>query len=1118
MIYQTMIAIYITKQANKLITESLQKHADFLEIYHSFSLVETNLPNDPFVYFVVDLLEQQMHSIDTIRNISKLRQQLDCFILGLTPNHTDSAFLTDLLDAGMDDYLSHPVDIRLLENRLIYISNIGHPDHLLDQLMSESELRIQTLLKAIPDLVFRFHRSGRLLDFHMGRRDDLFPYPNDYLGSMIDEMMPESMAEKALEHAQIAFQTHQPQLFEIKKEQNDIRIFYECRVVASGNTEFIVIIRNITTRKTAEALLNEAHEYFVQAFHTELVGMAILLKETEKFLAVNPGFEVMTDTPREQLIGKNSQDVGIFSKAQWHHIVSNLSGDYHLHNHEMSLRTKGGKRHELLFSIAPIKVGNKDCFLLVMVDITRRKAIEEKWHKYEFLSNASKESMTLIDRDYRYEAVNRAYCDAQSKSWDDFVGRTVSDVWGDDVFESTIRHYLDKCFSGKEIHYESWFEFGSTGASHCYDVNYYPYYDDNNRITHAVVVSSDVTRYKEEIRERKQTEKSLQEHLNFVNTLMDTIPHPIFYKNKSFHFEGCNAAFEFVLGMTGEDIIGKTAYDLFPKPLAQELYTKDRELFDNPGIQVYEIEIPCADGATREFIFYKATFLDTANEIRGLVGMMLDISEHKQAEALQKAKDIAESANQAKSEFLAHMSHELRTPLNAILGYTQMLKREKQLSDFQQNAIQIIHNCGEHLLTMINDILDLSKIEARKMILEPVDFSFLGLLNSIVEIAKIRAEQKGIYLSFKTSEDLPEGIHADEKRLRQVLLNLIGNAVKFVDQGGVEFRVISTGSSVRFEIEDTGPGIAPENIDQIFLPFQQAGDQSKQKEGTGLGLAISQRIVRMMGAEIHVNSKTGKGSTFWFELTLPEVSWKNKNLPGDDPKTIIGYKGDRRTVLVVDDKPENREVLKHILLPLGFDIMEAGGGLEAIEKATKRLPHIVLLDVNMPQMDGYETARNFLNHPYLSKVKLIAVCDSFSSEIKSLCQHAGFNAHTLKPIQINHLLRMIQKNASLDWIYEEEKTSESSVSNEKEQPVIIPPVEMIESLYRLSKQGDLMEIQQQSKTMMAEHPEWIPFCQQLIEYAKNFMVNKLKSYIESCIQDQPKKHTSSDNGCESNVS
>jgi CheY-like chemotaxis protein len=307
---------------------------------------------------------------------------------------------------------------------------------------------------------------------------------------------------------------------------------------------------------------------------------------------------------------------------------------------------------------------------------------------------------------------------------------------------------------------------------------------------------------------------------------------------------------------------------------------------------------------------------------------------------------------------------------------------------------------------------------------------------------------------------------------------------------------------IRFEIEDTGPGIDSDSIKEIFLPFHQVGDPAKQKEGTGLGLAISQRIIRMMGAEIHVNSKINKGSFFWFELSFPAVSWRRNNLMQDESKTIIGYKGNRLTVQIVDDKSENREVLKDILSPLGFDIMEAGSGTDAIEQAKTRRPNIVLLDVNMPDMDGYETAQCFRRNKLFDRVRLVAVCDTLTEDNQTMCQQSGFNGHTLKPVHINHLLSTIQEQTSLKWIYEEDTSLKPEKQEEKKQAFITPPLEILNSLYRLSKQGDLIEIQQQAKKMMQDTPEWTPFCEQLIDYASKFMVNRLKSYIEKHLKSK----------------
>lgn len=284
---------------------------------------------------------------------------------------------------------------------------------------------------------------------------------------------------------------------------------------------------------------------------------------------------------------------------------------------------------------------------------------------------------------------------------------------------------------------------------------------------------------------------------------------------------------------------------------------------------------------------------------------------------LQKAEKTAQSANRAKSDFLANMSHELRTPLNGILGYAQILKRDKSLTNSQKDNVGIIYQCGDHLLNLINDILDLSKIEARKMELHPTDFHFPEFLQGIAEICRIRADQKGICLIFEQITQLPTGVKADEKRLRQALINLLGNAVKFTETGGVAFKVGYHEGKIRFQVEDTGVGMASEQLEEIFLPFQQVGDHSRKAEGTGLGLAITRQLVQMMGGKIQVKSTFGKGSIFFFDLDLPEVS-QYADIVKEEQRNIQGFNGYKRKVIVADDRPENRSILVKMLSPLGF--------------------------------------------------------------------------------------------------------------------------------------------------------------------------------------------------------
>ncbi|MEH2056278.1 MAG: response regulator [Nostoc sp.] len=406
--------------------------------------------------------------------------------------------------------------------------------------------------------------------------------------------------------------------------------------------------------------------------------------------------------------------------------------------------------------------------------------------------------------------------------------------------------------------------------------------------------------------------------------------------------------------------------------------------------------------------------------------------------SLELKKELADTANRAKSEFLANMSHELRTPLNGILGYAQILQRDQSLTDKQQDGLRIIHQCGSHLLTLINDILDLSKIEAQKMELYKNDFHLPAFLQSVVEICRIRAEQKSISFIYQSTSELPIGIFADEKRLRQVLINLLGNAIKFTEKGGVRFTV-SFGENfsvnetnqkpthrIRFQIIDTGIGMSQEQVDKIFLPFEQVGDIKKQSEGTGLGLAISQKIVQLMDSTIQVKSEIGQGSTFWIDLDLPEsVDWMQSARVMAAGK-IVGIATGKRRILIVDDKWENRSVVLNLLEEIGFEMAEASDGQEGLEKAMQFLPDLIITDLTMPVMDGFELTRRLRQQAEFQGLTIIVSSASVfeSDQHKSL--GVGADDFLPKPVHADDLLQKLEKYLQIEWVYE--TVSEKSVN------------------------------------------------------------------------------------------
>ena len=465
----------------------------------------------------------------------------------------------------------------------------------------------------------------------------------------------------------------------------------------------------------------------------------------------------------------------------------------------------------------------------------------------------------------------------------------------------------------------------------------------------------------------------------------------------------------------------------------------------------------------------------------------------------QRAEEVAKTANRAKSEFLANMSHELRTPLNGILGYTQIFQKDKTLTVQQKNGINIIHQCGEHLLTLINDILDLSKIEARKMELYPTEFHLSVFLEGIAEICRIRAQQKGIPLIYQTLSPLPKLIQADEKRLRQVLINLLSNAVKFTEKGSITFQIGYQQEKLRFQVEDTGIGIAQDQLEEIFLPFQQVGEQSRKTEGTGLGLAISRQLVQMMGGELKVKSTLGKGSVFWFDLDLAEIFQKS-DVKRIDEGNIIGFIEPRRKVLVVDDKWVNRSVLMNLLEPLGFEVTEATNGLDALDKAREFKPDVILMDLVMSVMDGFEATRRLRMVPDFKDVVVIAVSASVFDLDRKQSREVGCDDFLPKPIQKAELLETLRVYLGLEWVYEQQESRQQveaqGLSLRTQDLLVAPPAEELAILIDLAMRGDLRGITQRAAKLEELDQRWVPFANHLRQLAKDFKGKQILEFLK----------------------
>lgn len=477
-----------------------------------------------------------------------------------------------------------------------------------------------------------------------------------------------------------------------------------------------------------------------------------------------------------------------------------------------------------------------------------------------------------------------------------------------------------------------------------------------------------------------------------------------------------------------------------------------------------------------------------------------DISERKIFEAeLQKSKEEAERANRSKSHFLTNMSHELRTPLNGILGYAQLLLRE-ETDPSRHSKFDMILRSGEHLLTLIEDILDLSKIEAGHFDLIETDFNISLFLNSLVDLFQMRAHDKGLAFIYECMTPLPSLVKGDEKRLRQILINLLGNALKFTQTGKITLHARYTQHCLEIDVEDTGIGMDPDMLEHLFEPFRQFGDNNQRSQGTGLGLSITKRLVGLMDGSIRVESKPQAGTRFCLRLPLPtstNVSSLMPELKQDMTVGLVcGYQSMGQTraykILIVDDKTTSRRLLSDLLGPLGFLLREAKNGMQAVVQAKEWQPDLILMDVVMPEMDGLEASRRILQTS-TRPIPIIAVsAKAFETErFQSL--EAGCQEHLTKPVDTEKLLQILERYLPLSWCYNETEQACDKLSPMKGG---LSEAEYIE-LVDLLKRGRVQDLLVCLQNLAEQNPELETWCHEAMGLVKHFDLKSFKSLLEA---------------------
>ena len=793
------------------------------------------------------------------------------------------------------------------------------------------------------------------------------------------------------------------------------------------NSENLTIKTLTEQLKQTETALLESENRFRDLFHLAPIGMAEVSLEGQ-FLEVNSSFCKFIGYSHKELMqrGFNQITHPHDRDLSMNYFSRLIQGELKQYNLEKRYRHKEGHWvYGILHCYLRLDtVGNPLSVVTQVQDISEYKKIEEylkqqKEYLRLVLDNIPQQ-VFWKDTNLVFKGCNKKWAEyAQLESAESVIGKTDYDLFKNWEVAEFYRRQDRRVMASKkpELNVIAPKQKPTADGRQIWlDISRVPMLDTDGYVIGIIGVLEDITEQKEIDEKLRLTQFSIDKSRDYV--LFTDINARFFYTNE---------AATKTLGYSRDEFLKMQVKDIDPNA-SENQWSISWENLRQQGSFTFESIHKMKSGEPIS-VEITLSYLEYNNKEYGCA-VVRDISERKQTEiVLQQAKEAAEAANRSKSEFLARMSHELRTPLNAILGFTQLMNRDlkrKQsvLLQNHQDHLEIIGRSGEHLLNLINDVLEMSKIEAGQISLNSAHFDLLKLLHSLRDMLELKAQSKGLELRFEIDSDVPQYIQTDESKLRQVLINLLGNAIKFTDAGCVVLRakLVSDLKANRliFEVEDTGSGISPEELQYVFQPFIQTETGRKSQQGTGLGLSISQKFIKLMGGKITVSSQFNQGTCFRFNINFkPANTSQISSKPAS--KQVIGLAENKPNyrILVVDDNWTNRQLVVKLLKPLGFEVQEAENGQEAISIWEKWQPHLIFMDMRMPVMDGYEATQYIKQHLQGQATVIIALTASVFQQDKTVILSAGCDDFVRKPFRVEVLFEKISKHLGVKFLYEE---------------------------------------------------------------------------------------------------